>query len=1292
MTLNSSGSHADSTNLPATTTSARLAPSHMVSNAHMRRRRSKGTIAGFTFKSGDSQQKQGSLADHHHHLPQNHLHGGGGDSSGQSAISNAASPLSSQKQSNQNSHCNDSAQQPPASICHSARLALLACENAIRLGAGTQLSLCPPGRARGALQTALLKRARSGGNQAPSALRQVQNSADGYFSLEKMLGAQALDEQQSREEDFLSSPPSTFDASSDDDDASSGDEDDLTKLDDLLNDNAPSLDDETKYSTLHEPLFTPVGTDPAAAASSGVLANNGHGKLPFNRRKISFFDSSAAADRAAARKYLAEETRKSKKREVLLLTRHLRRAQREEKEKVKTNRTAGRIGSDSDLSDQENDFQREKELAASGMSRFDGPMTPAMASAMLLESLSLNPVESLEGMAKCYEGIVHAGVAVLDLALQENTAPALNESDNVPRGRSEIVAALTLLLITSLEQASGDAILSLAKLRRMCGTPRYQRRFVQRIAPALVRPTRGAMWCLRHQHDMEPILAAVELILDSASEIFSKGWRDRGNLLLADSKRAETLNAAAMQLRNLGGDPPDGLGLGLTSHGHGHGMRRGAKFNAASSHTKDGSKGSEALAEWEVIALDRQIRVSITNIISTDWSSIASPPEIGRSASYHRMRSSSSSLTRRNSGQLQQQIGDMGPSKGILSSPMSPSRPSTAKTPISPPGQQMQASASTSSHQHPPPTQHPEPHDVSSSKPASSGADPVSGEGEAPHAMPVKTSQKVATAKSAENQAKNHFEPNLGSNGGNPSGSQTPPRSPRRDAASEVKSTGSTSPASPNVPRKTDSELQNPNGVNPRSRTQSPYNPNAPTSTVANSAPKENEKAPLSPSAPHGSSSTSSEMSPYRPSSSGSSVVSASTIGSHPANYRMLTSTAAERKRTVAACRALRAQICRFEEAFVKLHGRSPRGATERAPLASTYAQYREWKRAIRADAACRIVGFARGFLVRKRLFQSDDPAKVRFIATRRDRLGQKGQSHMLSQLSLPADIGDAPADARNRNGSGSTVASTSSNSLRYDDDSSVNSAGSGIPRSGGTSRRRLADRPDGFPMSPASRPYSPKTVTSPSTPSNDDDLTMLSLNQLQSRKRELKQQLRKYDMDFARRHGRMPFKAEKEPIRHLYETYNTLKSLITSRETEGSSAPSPASVHPQSARLSPRTMSPTPGQDVSHESPRMRARRPTAPGASVVDPSGSPPVPTPSSSSGSGGTGANQGQDLSSLRAEKGRLHQMLRSYERDFFREHNRQVSSFVDIRPVASEYRRYKEIKRAIAAAQQDGSGDR
>ncbi|KAL3804623.1 hypothetical protein ACHAW5_011198 [Stephanodiscus triporus] len=123
---------------------------------------------------------------------------------------------------------------------------------------------------------------------------------------------------------------------------------------------------------------------------------------------------------------------------------------------------------------------------------------------------------------------------------------------------------------------------------------------------------------------------------------------------------------------------------------------------------------------------------------------------------------------------------------------------------------------------------------------------------------------------------------------------------------------------------------------------------------------------------------------------------------------------------------------------------------------------------------------------------------------------------------------------------------------------------------------------------------------------------------ELHQRKRELKQQLKLYDLNFHTQHGRMPKKREKEPIRHLYESYNAYKDQISVIER---------------------------GEEEEADGPPSEA-------------------------------------DMSSLRAEKATLYQTLRSYEREFCRQHNRQVSSFADIRQVASQYRRYKEIKRTLS----------
>ncbi|CAN0424125.1 unnamed protein product, partial [Ectocarpus sp. 12 AP-2014] len=52
-------------------------------------------------------------------------------------------------------------------------------------------------------------------------------------------------------------------------------------------------------------------------------------------------------------------------------------------------------------------------------------------------------------------------------------------------------------------------------------------------------------------------------------------------------------------------------------------------------------------------------------------------------------------------------------------------------------------------------------------------------------------------------------------------------------------------------------------------------------------------------------------------------------------------------------------------------------------------------------------------------------------------------------------------------------------------------------------------------------------------------------LKDLLEEKRGIKGQLKSFDMTFFRRTGRLPTKAEKEPMRHLYDRYNGLKHQI---------------------------------------------------------------------------------------------------------------------------------------------------
>lgn len=1145
--------------------------------ATLRRRRSKGTIVAYgnenkSVESSDLKESQ-----------------------------NSSVSVSSQPQHN----ATESSSSEPAKPCHVARLSLMSAQNLLKMGARAQLLLCPPGRLRRELQTDLRQKSRT---ITPSK-RVSTESSGGYYGLDKLIGRESLKDYEILEEESLLNS-NTFDES--DEEASSGDEDEMCDFNEMFSEESPPLDDQDRYLHLREPLFVSAGAEHGMANAGGPMSMgpNAPGKLPFNRRKVRLFDMMTAADVTKARAYVRKELRRAKMRDALILSRHLRKAQMEERRR----RRLEKGEPVDDLPDVDYVTPEEKALLNGGVEPLK-PMTPGLAAALLLESLAVNKTESLEGMSKCYDGIVAAGVALLDSQPVDPTS--LSHHERARPLRSQVMAALAPLLITSLEQPSGEVILTLAKIRRMCGTVRYQRRFVQRIAANLIRPPSGAMWCLKHQNDMEAIMVATELIFDAAFDIFGKGWYERGRSLLADTKRAKTLDAAAKKLKSLSSaEPSDGLALGFP------GNRR--RHLAASKRV--GEAAGESLAEWEVIAVDRQIRVSIGNVFSMDWSRIAFHSDIPRP---HNRRATVTSA-KRYSTLPQAASSEMSP-KSMASSPRSPSK-SMYKTPQSPPHMPMSSSA-----------QHPESmdHVFGPSYPVGSAADRPS----SPPPPGLPSPPAVQRSNSKEMDSKTPMTPPR-----SPKSPQRPPTHVDALRLSDAPPPANLAPLSPKRNKFTGKETL---GITPVQ-----------------------VMTPLSPSASSVGTTGSGEIISYKPSSASLSTTG-STMAAH---HRMLTSTAAERKRTVAACRALRAQIQRFEDAFIALHGRAPKGAAERAPLATTYAQYREWKRAIRADAACRIQALFRGANTRWKLLRLNNPALTRVVMKKAGR--SKGVENIVDQISIPVEIGQSDHDR-----SASIPLAPSSSTA-----SSLSGHGQALaPQWASKIARRKSSDQNSLPTASSGSHY-----TSPSSPQQStlsSDANKVSLAELQNRKRDLKQQLKQYDMNFARRHGRMPVKAEKEPIRHLYESYNALKNQISMLEQEHRHPPSQQSPvqSPVASNPLPQRVSPTSGSDSGHsggeDSPARMASNPppSARGKRKLPKAASPPIVTAPVSQPTVPT-----QDLASLKAEKTQLHQMLRSYERDFFREHRRQVSSFADIRPVANQYRRYKEIKKAIAALQQQEQG--
>ena len=343
----------------------------------------------------------------------------------------------------------------------------------------------------------------------------------------------------------------------------------------------------------------------------------------------------------------------------------------------------------------------------------------------------------------------------------------------------------------------------------------------------------------------------------------------------------------------------------------------------------------------------------------------------------------------------------------------------------------------------------------------------------------------------------------------------------------------------------------------------------------------------------------------------------------------------------ISSCRALRSQINAFESHYNKAHGRAPKTAQDRAPIRNTYEAYRLLKRDVRNDAS-RLL--QRSY----RSWARCGKKKVNLVVPEE---GVQQGSHDCRGLSdfgnkVEVDNAKSPsATSRFQPSSWRKATSSSAKGIgigigigseeKENSDTAKNAANGGKANDkSGYAKREEPKLPND------SEGAASGDVATVETRDDDVDCA-LSLRELSEKKRSLKSQLKEYDMNFVREKGRMPVKAEKEPIRHLYEEYNRVKDLIVK------------------------------GKEGREQFPETTTNEDGAAEGDATGPS--------SSSSSRKQLGSST---VHSLRVEKATLHQKLRSYEKEFVKREGRQVSSFGDIKPVAALYRRYKEIKKIIA----------
>jgi hypothetical protein len=427
-----------------------------------------------------------------------------------------------------------------------------------------------------------------------------------------------------------------------------------------------------------------------------------------------------------------------------------------------------------------------------------------------------------------------------------------------------------------------------------------------------------------------------------------------------------------------------------------------------------------------------------------------------------------------------------------------------------------------------------------------------------------------------------------------------------------------------------------------------------------------------------------------------------------------------ERRRMVTNCKALRAQIVKFEESR---HGQAGK-STDRGSMQEIYTQYRDMKRDIRDSAARDLQRCIRGYLTRCRL--------NKFARIFNFPIGDlpQGDAVPFSSQGVPYN------DKRKHNGEGGSISMDIGEGdfngpfvkTNVDKNKSQNFDNANL---GYRDRKELAvneehdlgDETGNIALQSLSN--SNLSIDGRqremSRPGGTDQLTEMyaQYKLLLGKKRDLKKELKCFDETFSLQNGRTPRKTDKEVMRPLYQKYQEVKIELDTLQAHIESKHGPILIPQEDLSESERPYQNTDsksngasikvkgsaivGKDI-HENfdskfseSRLNIEQfdtTEAAGASSSFPPSiyplKPTIPlksfemfsnTMNSSNSNVSVERSNDEKLELLLEEKRTLHAYLKTYERDFNRIHGRAVMKHEDIQPVADEYQRYKELKSEV-----------
>lgn len=197
-------------------------------------------------------------------------------------------------------------------------------------------------------------------------------------------------------------------------------------------------------------------------------------------------------------------------------------------------------------------------------------------------------------------------------------------------------------------------------------------------------------------------------------------------------------------------------------------------------------------------------------------------------------------------------------------------------------------------------------------------------------------------------------------------------------------------------------------------------------------------------------------------------------------------------------------------------------------------------------------------------------------------------------------------------------------------------------------------------------------------------DFTTYTEDELVQEKKNVKNELKYYDSSFMTIFSKSPARADKEPMRPLYMYYQNLRKAITKKHNQkptgnknrGSSVGSmAASSEGNASRGSFASLQG--GSDDERPSSASKQKVPFSDDEAKK-------LPTDELM---GRLGIKNEQELKKMIfndfiKERKHLRKVLDSFQKDFQKTYNRKLRFTKDIAPVASEFKRYKDLKKEIA----------